>query len=155
MIIRRPVFDSTGPLDAAYFMYYEEVDFCLQARRAGWPCWYVPDSRVVHLVGQSSGLNSAAPKPKRLPAYWFQSRRRYFTKNHGPLYAALTDLTWALAHITWRLRRPLQRKPDTDPPHLLTDFLRHSPLLHPLRAQSPRPKLSAHPHNPPLNPTPI
>ena len=56
MIIRRQVFESIGLLDEGYFMYFEEVDFCRRARRAGWPCWYAPSSRVVHLVGQSSGV---------------------------------------------------------------------------------------------------
>ena len=29
-------------MDEGFFMYFEEVDFCHRARRAGWPCWYVP-----------------------------------------------------------------------------------------------------------------
>jgi N-acetylglucosaminyl-diphospho-decaprenol L-rhamnosyltransferase len=33
---------KAGLMDEKYFMYFEEVDFCLAARRAGWPCWYVP-----------------------------------------------------------------------------------------------------------------
>ena len=56
MIIRREVFEAIGLLDEGYFMYFEEVDFCRRARRAGWACWYVPSARVVHLVGQSSGV---------------------------------------------------------------------------------------------------
>src|SRR2546426_422348 len=64
MIIRRAVFDSVGLMDENYFMYYEEVDFCRRAHRAGWPCWYVPASRIVHLVGQSSGVTDES-KPKK------------------------------------------------------------------------------------------
>ena len=41
MMIRREVFDAIGLLDENYFMYFEEVDFCLRAYRAGWTCWYV------------------------------------------------------------------------------------------------------------------
>jgi N-acetylglucosaminyl-diphospho-decaprenol L-rhamnosyltransferase len=41
MLIRREVFESIELLDEKYFMYFEEVDFCLQAKRAGWPCCYV------------------------------------------------------------------------------------------------------------------
>ncbi len=126
MIVRKDVFDRIGLMDEAYFMYYEEVDFCLRAARAGWPCWYVPTSRVVHLVGQASGVTVQNVKPKRRPDYWFDSRRRYFLKNHGGLYSALVDIVWAAAFATFRLRRFIQRKPDTDPPKLLTDFIRHS-----------------------------
>ena len=126
MIVRREVFEAAGLMDEEYFMYYEEMDFCLQANRAGWSCWYVPESRVVHLVGQSSGVTDTKRKPKRLPQYWFDSRRRYFLKNHGWLYAALADASWASGFALWRLRRVVQGKPDGDPPQILSDFLRNS-----------------------------
>lgn len=126
MIIRREVFEAIGLLDESYFMYFEEVDFCLRARRAGWPCWYVPQSHVVHFVGQSSGVTDSKRPPKRLPTYWFDSRRRYFLKNHGWLYAALADAAWLTGFTLWRWRRVIQRKPDTDPPKIWSDFLMNS-----------------------------
>lgn len=126
MIVRREVFESVGLLDEKYFMYFEEVDFCLRANKSGWPCWYVPQSRVVHLVGQSSGVTDTKRPPKRLPAYWFDSRRRYFLKNHGWLYAALTDAIRVFGFTLWKLRRVIQRIPDKDPPRFLTDLLFNS-----------------------------
>jgi len=125
LIIRREVFDSIGLMDEDYFLYYEETDFCLQARRSGWSCWYVPQSRVMHIAGQSTGVTSSGP-PRRLPQYWFDSRRRYFVKNHGFLYAALADTVWMIGFASWRLRRAIQRKPDADPPKMLNDFLFNS-----------------------------
>lgn len=129
MIIRREVFETVGLMDEDYFMYYEEMDFCLQAKRAGWSCWYVPKSRVVHLVGQSSGVTDTKRPPKRLPQYLFDSRRRYFIKNYGWLYAALADHAWASAFALWQLRRTLQGKPNNDPPQVFGDFLRNSVLF--------------------------
>lgn len=124
MMVRRAVFDSVGLMDEGYFLYFEETDFCLRARRAGWASWYVPASRVVHLVGQSSGVTDTKRPARRVPRYWFESRRRYFRKNHGALYALLADSAWALGFGLWRLRRRVQRKPDHDPPGLLWDFIR-------------------------------
>jgi GT2 family glycosyltransferase len=124
LAVRRAVFDAVGLLDEGYFLYYEEVDFCLRARRAGWPCWYVPGSRIVHLVGQSTGVTDGRASPRRRPRYWFASRRRYFVKNHGRLYTMAIDVTWAVSFAFWRLRRWILGKPDTDPPHLLSDYLR-------------------------------
>ncbi len=129
MIIRREVIDAIGLMDEGYFLYYEETDFTLRARRAGWDCWHVPQSRIVHLVGQSSGVMMRDGKPRRLPKYWFESRRRYFTLNHGRLYAALTDLVVLAAFGLWRLRRALQRKPDRDPPCFARDLLSHGAVL--------------------------
>ncbi|HQY89774.1 MAG TPA: glycosyltransferase family 2 protein [Tepidisphaeraceae bacterium] len=129
MMIRREVFESIGFMDDSYFMYFEEVDFCRRARKAGWPCVYVPESRVVHLIGQSSGVTDKTKLNRRRPQYWFDSRRRYFVKNHGRLYALLADLAFAIGFSFWRIRRKLQRKPDQDPQKLLSDFIRNSALI--------------------------
>jgi hypothetical protein len=126
MIIRRKVFDDIGLMDEGYFLYYEETDFCLQAKRAGWSCWYVPESRVIHIAGQTTGVTSHTSQPKRRPQYWFNSRRRYFIKNHGIVYAAIVDAVWIAGFASWRLRRILQRKPDSDPPNFLIDSIHNS-----------------------------
>ncbi|MCX5770566.1 MAG: glycosyltransferase family 2 protein [Candidatus Hydrogenedentes bacterium] len=123
LLIRRAVLEEIGLLDEGYFMYYEDVDFCRAARQAGWSCWYVPESRVVHLVSQASGIESNI-KPR--PAYWFEARRRYFLKNHGLLYTAVCDAAWIASFALWRARRALMKKPDADPPGLLGDFIRRS-----------------------------
>ncbi|MEY8197698.1 MAG: glycosyltransferase family 2 protein [Colwellia sp.] len=120
MMIRRTVFESIGLLDESYFMYYEETDFCLNALRSGWECWYVPSSQVIHYVGQSSGIYNAG-MTKRMPGYWFDSRRRYFLKNYGVIYAVLVDLCWLSGFSSWKLRNMIQRKPDINPPNLLRD----------------------------------
>ena len=110
------------------FFITKKLTFVSQAHKSGWSCWYVPESRVVHLVGQSSGVTNTKVAAKRLPSYWFNSRRRYFLKNHGWFYTVLTDLVWLLSFVLGRCRRFLQRKPDNDPPYLLRDFFTHSAL---------------------------
>ena len=129
MIVRRSVFESIGLIDDKYFMYFEEVDFCLAAKRAGWSCWYVPASRVIHLVGAVSQMSDNRKHRKRRPAYWFDSRRRYFVKNHGRVYAALADLSFLIGFALWRMRRFVQRKDDPDPPKLLRDSIVNSVFI--------------------------
>lgn len=124
MILRRSMLEQVGLLDEGLFTYFEDVDLCLRARRAGWQTWFVPKSRVVHLEGGSSGVSDR--EVRRRPAYWFQARRRFLLKNHGRAYTALADATFIASFATWRLRRRLQRKPDADPPHMLADAIRHS-----------------------------
>lgn len=121
MLIRREVFDAIGLLDEGYFLYYEETDFCLRAARAGFAIWYVPESQVVHLEGASTGITQTA---KRLPRYWFASRRRYFRKNHSALYEFLVNGGYCLSLASWRVRRRVQRKPDNDPKSASIDYLR-------------------------------
>ncbi len=121
MMIRREVFETAGYFDEQYFLYYEEADFCLQAHRAGWQCYFVPESRVVHVLSAATNVLTGE---RRRPAYWFESRKHYFVKNHGCLYAFLASVAWVLGFSIWRLRCTIQRRPLTDPPHLLRDFIR-------------------------------
>lgn len=129
MMIRREVFDSAGLMDESYFLYFEETDFCLQAQRTGWQCWYVPESKVMHVMGQSTGVTAQEGPAKRLPQYWFESRRKFFIKNHGLFYTIFADLAWMLGHLSWCFRLFIQRKTEIDTPYLLEDFMRNSVLL--------------------------
>jgi N-acetylglucosaminyl-diphospho-decaprenol L-rhamnosyltransferase len=124
MMIRRQVLDDIGPLDDGYFMYFEEVDFCLRARRRGWTCWYINESRVAHFAGKSSGIDMAGAAYKRLPPYWFRSRRRYWVKNHGFAYALLVDSAAITCEILRKLRNFMQRRPNNQPQKFLTDLMR-------------------------------
>ncbi len=123
MIVRREVFESIGLMDEGYFLYYEETDLCRRAAVAGWPCWYVPEARVVHLVGQSTGVTSTR---RRRPAYWFESRNRYFLRHLGRVRKTMADVAWTCGFAQWWVRRRLLRKPDPDPPYFLSDFVRHN-----------------------------
>jgi len=122
MMVRRDVFESVGLMDDGYFLYYEETDFCRQLAQHGWQTWYVPASRVMHICGQSTGVTVVDERPKRLPAYWFESRRRYYEKNHGPLYAVGADLVFMTGRAAAEIRRRLEGKQNNDPPRLLADF---------------------------------
>jgi N-acetylglucosaminyl-diphospho-decaprenol L-rhamnosyltransferase len=127
IILRRSMLERIGLLDEGLYTYFDDIDICLRAKRAGWETWYVPESKVYHLEGSSTGVNPQATR--RRPAYWFQARRRFFLKNYGGLYTALVDAAFLFGFAAWRLRRRLQRKPDTDPAHMLGDAFRHSVFM--------------------------
>lgn len=126
MLIRREVFARVGPFDEGYFLYFEELDFSRRAHGLGIRSWYVPQSRVVHLVGQSTGVTVRDRRPSRTPAYWFASRTRYFRKHHGRFYKFAADVLFTLGSVGWHVLRVLRRRPNTDPPHFLRDFVRHN-----------------------------
>lgn len=128
MMIRSSVFDSIGGLDENYFLYFEETDFCRRAREAGFPTWYVPESRVMHIAGQSTKHMERTGLPKRLPPYWFESRRRYFALAFGIRHAIMIDLLVALTYPIGFLKRLALGRARSATPHFLRDFLRHSAL---------------------------
>lgn len=126
-LIRRSVIDQIGLLDEKFFMYYEEVDFCRRAKRRGWEVWHVPQAQVVHLEGAASGISESC-KPR--PRYWYESRRRYFAKNHGRYYALAAEFVFLFGLVTWRVRRRVQCKADHSTKHRVSDGWRF--VIHPL-----------------------
>jgi GT2 family glycosyltransferase len=123
LIVRRQVFEQIGLLDEGYFLYFEEVDFCVRARKAGWKICFVPGSRVVHLEGAATGIGELA---RRRPAYWYDSRRRYFVKHFGVPGLLLADALWAAGRASLALRRLLRLGRggrDRDPKRFAFDLL--------------------------------
>ena len=107
VMIRREVFDDIGLLDEEFFMYFEDVDFCQRARRAGWNIIHNPNARVVHLRGGSSPVKSQTEKKKRLPRYFYESRTRYYYKYFGRSGLLAANLFWHLGWLIGRLRKLL------------------------------------------------
>jgi len=55
MLVKRGVIDAVGALDERFYLYGEDVDWCIRARRAGFKVVYVPSSHIWHKVSTSSG----------------------------------------------------------------------------------------------------
>jgi GT2 family glycosyltransferase len=124
MMIRPAVLASIGGFDENYFLYYEETDFCFRARQAGFDTWYVPASRVMHIMGQSTSVTDPARGVRRLPGYWFESRRRYFVVTHGIWQAALIDVVAVLAHVVGNAKSIMLRREII--PNYIRDLFHHS-----------------------------
>ena len=109
-LIRKEVLRQIGVLDEGYFLYYDDVDYCRMARIKGWRVRYFPQSRVVHLRGQSNPLKELAAKRKRRPAYWYQSRSWYLRKFYGRMGLMMTNLLWYLGRSISFMRETFGRK---------------------------------------------
>ena len=131
MILRSSMTPQVGLLDERFFAYFEDMDYCLSARRLGWETWYVPESRVVHFEGASSGVRPDLDT--RPPAYWFQARRRYFLKNCGVVYTILTDGAFIAACALGWFYAIMRRRSGGSSLRKLKDSLRQSVFIAGLR----------------------
>ncbi len=55
--IKRELIDEVGPLDEEYFSYFEDTDYCMKARRAGYRVMRCGGATVKHLENASTDLN--------------------------------------------------------------------------------------------------
>lgn len=122
VMMRQSVLDKVGLFDERYFLYFDETDLCRRAQAAGFPIVYVRESSVTHLGSVSTGMKEW----QRTPGYWFDSRLRYFVKNHGPATAVAATLAHLAGGSLWRIRAFVQRKPIGDPPGFLGDLTTHA-----------------------------
>lgn len=54
MMVRQAAAAAIGPMDEAYFLHVEDLDWCMRFRQRGWAILFVPDAKVIHQKGISS-----------------------------------------------------------------------------------------------------
>jgi GT2 family glycosyltransferase len=78
MLIQRRVLETIGLFDERFFAYYEDLDYCIRARAAGFRIVTIPAAHVWHKVASSTGLQS--PRRAYLMAY---GSVRFYAKHAG------------------------------------------------------------------------
>ncbi len=96
ILARRQLMETVGLLDVTYFAYYEDADWAMRARKAGWKVRYVPSARMWHKGGASTG-GFYNPREKYLSGVnAVRFMRRYAHAGQWALY-----LTSLAAGIPW------------------------------------------------------
>jgi len=94
MMVRGEAVAQVGLLDERFFLYGEDLDWCLRFRKAGWKIYYVPETRIVHFKGESSrrsGFDSL-----RL---FYQAMHLFVSKHFA--VRAFFPLRWFLVLAIW------------------------------------------------------
>jgi GT2 family glycosyltransferase len=60
LLIKREVVEKIGVLEEDYFLYYEDTDFCLRAKNAGYKIIYIPKAKIYHKVSRSTKPGSSS-----------------------------------------------------------------------------------------------
>ena len=57
LLVRAEVFDALNGLDEGFTVAFNDVDFCLRARRAGWRVVWTPYAQLYHYESKSRGID--------------------------------------------------------------------------------------------------
>ena len=76
LLAKRSTVEKIGLLDESYFMYSEDADWCMRARRAGFRIMYEPRARVWHKISVSAGGHLSLFKLRNK----FLSNLRFFSR---------------------------------------------------------------------------
>ena len=103
-LVRRETVQHVGLLDEAYFMYTEDADWCLRARRAGYQIFFEPRARVWHKVSVSAGGHLSGFKLR----HKFLSNMRFFGRYakwyHWLVFPWLNILVNGIAAVRYLMR---------------------------------------------------
>lgn len=93
LMVRREAAEQVGWLDEGFFIYCEEIDWCMRIRRAGWQVWCVPQAEIVHHEAQSTRQF----RDQMFVELW-RARFRLFEKHYSPAFrlAARQLVRWGL-----------------------------------------------------------
>ncbi len=89
-MVRRSVVEQVGTLWEDYFIYYEELDWSLRIRAAGWRIRYVPGSDVLHKESMSVGKHSP------FKVYQQCRNRIWMVRRHGSLTERAVFFAWVV-----------------------------------------------------------
>jgi GT2 family glycosyltransferase len=101
ILVRRSVIDAVGALDARFFIYWEETEWCVRAARAGWEIVHAPSAQVWH----KGVRRDYVPAP---PVFYYLTRNRLLTLaiHHAPFGAWAVAWAQILRTLTsWTIRR--------------------------------------------------
>jgi len=108
LLTRREVIENVGMLDPRFFLYYEEIEWCVRAAHAGYKILHVPQARVWHKIAPAR--QAASP---HIHYYMTRNRMLFLRSTHaGPrawLHTLLAEYLRTLVSWTVRLRWRGQR----------------------------------------------
>jgi GT2 family glycosyltransferase len=103
LLIRREVFDAVNGLDDGLTVAFNDVDFCLRVRAAGYRNLWTPFAELIHHESVSRGRDLTPAKAKRFADEFSRMRRRWGADLlHDPYYSP--HLTYDLEDFSLRLR---------------------------------------------------
>jgi GT2 family glycosyltransferase len=98
LMVPKAVFEKIGFLDEDFFLYFEDADFSIRAKKAAFRLAVFPEAQVFHKVSQSS-------KGKFHQAYFFWRNRLLFLKKHGHYLDRNQLFKKILAKEIWKILR--------------------------------------------------
>lgn len=96
MMAKREAIEKVGVMPECYFLYYEELDWSMMFRRAGFQIWYEPACTVFHKESRSTGVNSP------LKAYYITRNRLLFISRNEKSNIRFASYIYIIAVVALR-----------------------------------------------------
>ncbi|MBB5211835.1 glycosyltransferase family 2 protein [Microbulbifer hydrolyticus] len=111
VMLPRAAIERVGLMDGQFFMYFEDIEYCLRLKGAGYKIEQEKRARVVHLRGGTSDVKKNSKAQKQLPDYFYRSRTRYFVLLGGKGKLLIANIAFTCGRLIRLTKRLVGKKP--------------------------------------------
>ena len=90
LLVKREVLEQVGMFDERFFLYFEDLDFCVRVKEAGWKMMVIPAAKLLHKVSRSSG------------GLFGESERYHYARSSGIYFRKYLNLFNSIPIILFR-----------------------------------------------------
>lgn len=114
MFMRKDVIEKIGYFDEDYFLYGEDIDICFRVKQEGFKVMYVPEVKILHIKGVSSGIkkhsqgeSKATNSTKNLAMdYFYSTMKIFYAKHYAKSYPGIyNSLVYTGIDFKWKMAR--------------------------------------------------
>ena len=104
-LVSRKIIEKVGLLDESFFMYGEDIDWCLRIKKAGFRIGFVPYTKIIHVKGKSGRNKDSEQKEAKMLVnqHFWGTMKLFYKKHYADQYPK--PLMWLIIKmINWKAR---------------------------------------------------
>ncbi len=107
MFFKREAFEAVGGFDTNIFLYFEEMDICFRLRQKGYTSVLVPEAKILHYQGVSTGVSEAISKEGMI-SHLYVIKKNYshakylFIRTYFCLSFLIKPKKWFMLSLVWK-----------------------------------------------------
>lgn len=115
---KREVLDRVGYFDEDFFLYAEDLDLCFRIKQAGYKIMYVPDVKIIHYKGVTSGIKKhskiistgTAESQKKALNSFYETMKIFYQKHLSKKYPFFINwiVYWGINYKWFLAKRKMQ-----------------------------------------------
>ncbi|MBU2592192.1 MAG: glycosyltransferase family 2 protein [Patescibacteria group bacterium] len=105
MLVKKSVFNQLGGFDENFFLYLEDLDFCIRLKQANFQNFYLPNATGEHISGASSIL-----KPHHIDQKSWDKSKRYFVRKQFSFSGEILSCIFEIDNLLTNFKKRIEGK---------------------------------------------
>ncbi len=106
LLFKKYIDNKIQLFDEKYFLYLEDLDFCININKQNKEVWFYPNTKIQHIGGTSNNSQYNI-----VLKHWYKSRK-YFFKKHQPIFGSILEIIYSIEESLLRLYHFIKNEPN-------------------------------------------